>query len=105
MPPEIPTITPSQLTELFTSGKGKSKAVSGENIREKEGRGVIVVGKGTYLSTIQSFKNIAPIMDAALVDVDRSGQVSLMRLSCQLALIIMHRTKSSLALEVDTRDH
>ncbi|KAF7975350.1 hypothetical protein HWV62_9805 [Athelia sp. TMB] len=74
VPPEIPTITPSQLTELFTSGKGKSKAVNGEDIREKEGRGVIVLGKGTYLSTIQSFKNIAPIMDAALVDVDRSGQ-------------------------------
>jgi DNA damage-binding protein 1 len=35
-----------------------------------------VLGKGSYLSVLEAFKNIAPIVDAALVDTDGSDQVS-----------------------------
>jgi DNA damage-binding protein 1 len=41
----------------------------------KEEKGVIVLGQGSYLSVVDSWKNIAPIMDAVLVDLDGSGQV------------------------------
>lgn len=45
--------------------------------KEREGRGLVVLGKGSYLSVLETFKNIAPILDAALVDTDGSGQVSI----------------------------
>lgn len=88
VPQDITTITPAQLTSLVTSGQGKGKGRAadvdvdmydeGQTKKEKEGRGVIVLGQGSYLSTVQTFKNIAPIVDAALVDMDGSGQVSLL---------------------------
>lgn len=40
-----------------------------------EEKGMVVLGQGNYLSVMDSWKNIAPIMDAALVDLDGSGQV------------------------------
>lgn len=40
-----------------------------------EEKGIIVMSQGSYLSVLDSWKNIAPIMDAALVDLDGSGQV------------------------------
>jgi DNA damage-binding protein 1 len=30
---------------------------------------------GSFVSVIHTFKNIAPIMDAALVDIDGTGEV------------------------------
>jgi len=86
VPSDIKTITPSQLTLLATKGgaKGKGRVTNmdvdddvGSGRRKKEGRGVIVLGKGSYLSVLDVFKNLAPIVDAALVDTDGSGQVSL----------------------------
>lgn len=82
VPPDITTISPAQLTASVTSAKGKGKEramevdTDDEGRKQKEGRGVIVVGTGSYLSSVQTFKNIAPIMDAALVNMDKSGQVS-----------------------------
>ena len=35
--------------------------------------------KGTYLEVLENHDNIAPIMDAVLADIDRSGQVSTMQ--------------------------
>jgi len=64
-------------------GKGKERALEmdvdavGDSSTKKEGRGLIVLGKGSYLSVLEVFKNIAPIVDAALVDTDGSGQVSI----------------------------
>ncbi|KAJ3856320.1 CPSF A subunit region-domain-containing protein [Lentinula lateritia] len=37
-------------------------------------KGCIVATYGSFLEVIQSFKNIAPIRDAVLADLDRSGQ-------------------------------
>jgi hypothetical protein len=48
----------------------------GAGRKEKEGRGVIVLGKGSYLSVLETFKNLAPILDAVLVD-NGTAQVSL----------------------------
>jgi DNA damage-binding protein 1 len=65
-------------------GKGKEKAlemdvdaVGDMSGTKKEDGGLIVLGKGSYLSVLEVFKNIAPIVDAALVDTDSSGQVSI----------------------------
>ena len=86
VPSDITTITPSQLTSLTTKGKRKGKGkervlrIDAEGDygggTKKEGRGIIVLGKGSYLSILEAFKNIAPIVDAALVDTDGSDQVS-----------------------------
>jgi DNA damage-binding protein 1 len=67
-------------------GKGKERAlemdvdVGDSSGTKKEGRGLIVLEKGSYLSVLEVFKNIAPIVDAALVDTDGSGQVSIFSL-------------------------
>lgn len=90
--PDIATITPSKLTMSVTSGndKGKGRAIDvsedASRKKNKEGRGVIVLGKGSYLSTLQTFKNLAPIMDAAFVDTDGSGQVSFVLKSACLGI-------------------
>ena len=91
---DISTITPSQLTSLATKanarGKGKGRVMDmdvDEEVdegKEKEGRGAIVLGKGSYLSVLETFKNLAPIVDATLVDTDRSGQVSIILMSSLL---------------------
>ena|ERR1700691_3585479 len=83
VPSDISTITPSQLTSLATKGKGRAVdmdvdegGMRGAGRKEKEGRGVIVLGKGSYLSVLETFKNLAPILDAVLVD-NGTAQVSL----------------------------
>lgn len=44
---------------------------------ETEGRpSYIIENKGQYVTVLQTFKNIAPIVDAAFVDVDGTEQVS-----------------------------
>lgn len=48
-----------------------------DSTETKEGRGTIILGKGSYLSVLDTWKNIAPIMDGVLVDTDGSGQVTL----------------------------
>lgn len=63
MPPTISTIKPSGLTR---AGKGWSN-----DTRD----GLVVVGFGGHLEELESFHNLAPIVDAVLVDIDKSGQV------------------------------
>ncbi|KAH7910836.1 CPSF A subunit region-domain-containing protein [Hygrophoropsis aurantiaca] len=62
IPSDIYTIKPSALAAL---AKGKQGEV---------GSGYIVNGHGNYISEIENYKNLAPIVDAAVVDVDNSGQ-------------------------------
>lgn len=69
IPTNIPSVPPSV---LVPSAKGKGKA----DADSKEDRGYIVNSKGTYVSVLDTFKNIAPIRDAILVDTDGSGQAS-----------------------------
>lgn len=71
--PDIITVSPSQLTVSTTlESVGKGSADSGTNER----KGLVVVSKGSYLSVLDKWKNLAPILDATLVDLDRSGSVS-----------------------------
>ncbi|EGN98024.1 hypothetical protein SERLA73DRAFT_109335 [Serpula lacrymans var. lacrymans S7.3] len=63
VPSDINTTTSSSL-----AAKGKMEESS-----DRSG-GCIINGRGSFLSVIESYKNIAPIIDAALVDVDNSGQ-------------------------------
>ncbi|KAI1790140.1 mono-functional DNA-alkylating methyl methanesulfonate N-term-domain-containing protein [Ganoderma leucocontextum] len=59
---------------LVGSDKGKGKATAGdlESGSAREGR--VVNTKGTFLEVLQNYDNIAPITDAALADIDGSGQ-------------------------------
>ncbi|EJF63344.1 hypothetical protein DICSQDRAFT_153890 [Dichomitus squalens LYAD-421 SS1] len=73
IPRGVSSVPPSSLAG---SGKGKAKATSGvgdaESGSAREGR--VVNTQGTFLEVLQNFDNIAPIMDAALADIDGSGQ-------------------------------
>lgn len=57
--------------------KGKQRANDDMEVDDewdvKDGR--VITPDGSYLKVMQRFKNIAPILDAVLVDVDGSGQV------------------------------
>ena len=55
----------------------------------KPAKGKIVQMRGSVLSVSESFTNIAPIVDAALVDVDDSGQVRHALSLCQLLPVLM----------------
>jgi len=66
------TISPNALNSLVV-GQGRNG-----------GQGYVVVGKGSYLTELESFNNLAPILDAILVDTDGSGQVS------QMAIHYLH---------------
>lgn len=78
VPSDIKTISPSDLTLMSSASSSKEKWRSGEArtvTPGKEEKGIVVLGQGNYLSVVDSWKNIAPIMDAVLVDLDGSGQV------------------------------
>ncbi|KAK7056644.1 hypothetical protein VNI00_002361 [Paramarasmius palmivorus] len=68
-----------------SSDKGKKKAkednedLFDESLDLRKGRVIELTGK--YLSVFQTFKNIAPIADAILVDLDDSGQQQLVTCS------------------------
>jgi len=65
-----------------SSTKGKGGAISQDDdmdvdvdvdVDRSEGR--IVEPVGSFIKVLESFKNIAPIMDAILVDTDGNGKV------------------------------
>ncbi|TFK91964.1 hypothetical protein K466DRAFT_514387 [Polyporus arcularius HHB13444] len=57
---------------LASSDKGKGRAGEEDSPEDQSGR--IVNTKGTFLEVLQTYDNIAPIMDAVLEDIDGSGQ-------------------------------
>ncbi|KAJ7645598.1 mono-functional DNA-alkylating methyl methanesulfonate N-term-domain-containing protein [Mycena polygramma] len=63
IPPEIETVAAARLAPPSAKGKG-----SAETLRD-----CVLDVKGSFLRVIETFKNIAPIMDATLVDTDNSG--------------------------------
>lgn len=64
---DIPTISTSG---LVTSSKGKQKSTGDELPKEK---GRVIRTEGSYLELLSSFKSIAPILDAVLVDLYDGG--------------------------------
>ncbi|EPQ54734.1 hypothetical protein GLOTRDRAFT_116530 [Gloeophyllum trabeum ATCC 11539] len=63
IPSKISTITSA---ELVSGAKGKGK--------EADTTGYVLRTRGTYVQELQSWQNVAPIIDAVVADVDGSGQ-------------------------------
>ncbi|TFY70381.1 hypothetical protein EVG20_g2619 [Dentipellis fragilis] len=63
--PEVRTLPPSS---LMSSNKGKG------TVEVRPSEGCVIAAKGQYLEVVDTWKNIAPILDAAVVDTDNSGQ-------------------------------
>ncbi len=80
IPREIETVDPSTLISFKSKGKAKCDsndefAMDVDNELDVTKRGHILEMQGSYLSVLDTQKNIAPIMDAVLVDIDGPGQV------------------------------
>lgn len=78
-------VIPSNFFNISAFKKGKARAISPDfdtmNVDSSESAfpqelGNIVETRGSYLNILERFKNIAPILDACLLDPD-SGQVSI----------------------------
>lgn len=81
IPTDVKTVSSQTLSH--SKGKGKGKAVDDDVDMDKDpSSGCVVETMGSYISVRDTYKNIAPIMDAVLVDTDGSGQVS----ACSLSL-------------------
>jgi len=85
IPSDVRTIQPSSF-EMSASKKGKQRAASptfdmdvDDDAGDPQELGNIVATKGSYVTVLEQFKNIAPILDACLVELD-GGQVSSMLL-------------------------
>ena len=63
VPASIRTIKPIDLSMLA------------KNKIDEDAEGIIVNGTGSYLIELESFNNLAPIVDGVLVDTDNSAQV------------------------------
>lgn len=55
--------------------KPKELAAAGKRRADDVAEGLIVNGDGGYLEELESFNNLAPIVDAVMVDIDSTGQV------------------------------
>ncbi|KDR82646.1 hypothetical protein GALMADRAFT_837022 [Galerina marginata CBS 339.88] len=80
VPSDIKTVSQGSLMAT-TSRKGKAKAVLEDNDMDVDdetfddySKGRVVEPMGSFISVLETYKNIAPIMDAVLVDTDGSGQ-------------------------------
>lgn len=73
-PPEV-KLTPAGRLGVSNTGKGKGRALDDNNDFTKDpAKGCVIESYGSFVSVLHTFKNIAPIMDAALVDIDGSGE-------------------------------
>lgn len=66
IPESIPTIRPKDLS------------LGAKNRVDEDAEGIIVNGTGSCLVELETFNNLAPIVDGILVNTDDSGQVSIM---------------------------
>ncbi|KAF7291738.1 CPSF-A domain-containing protein [Mycena chlorophos] len=74
--PAVPTLPIPDDIETVPA----SRLAPGEE-KDEEVRDCILETQGTYLRVVDSFKNIAPILDAALVDTDDSGHLQIVTCS------------------------
>ncbi|KAG6854676.1 hypothetical protein C0991_003324 [Blastosporella zonata] len=73
IPPEIKTISAATLSGPSTS-KGKARETDEDSLPRDPTKGTVVQTKGSFINVLENFKNIAPIVDAILVDTDGSGE-------------------------------
>ncbi|KAG0700426.1 CPSF A subunit region-domain-containing protein [Suillus ampliporus] len=69
---DTPTLLVSS-SILTISPNALDSTVRGMGIND-DAQGYVVVGMGSYVTELESFNNLAPILDAVLVDTDGSGQ-------------------------------
>jgi len=79
LPVEIKSVSSGSLMAK-SSTKGKGRAILQDDDMDIDddidcSKGRIVEPVGSFIKVLESFKNIAPIMDAISVDTDGSGQV------------------------------
>lgn len=79
IPTKIKTVDKMSIGSL-SRRKGKQRASEDDMDvddadQEVGGQGYVVTPDGSYVKVLESFKNIGPIIDAAMVDIDGSGQV------------------------------
>ncbi|KAJ7043868.1 mono-functional DNA-alkylating methyl methanesulfonate N-term-domain-containing protein [Mycena alexandri] len=66
IPPEITTVVAARLAPPSVKGKGRED-------HAKTLRDCVLDVKGPFVRVIDTFKNVAPILDATLVDIEKSG--------------------------------
>lgn len=70
IPQNVPSISTTELSKISSKGKGRMLDTD-----LPDQRGYIVNSSGSYLQVLDTFKNIAPIRDAVLVDLPGTDQV------------------------------
>lgn len=82
IPPEIHTCSSGSLSAT-SPRKGKEKALFQNSDMDVDGpnddnfsKGRVVEAMGSFITVLDSYKNVAPIMDAILVDIDDTGEVT-----------------------------
>ena len=82
IPPEIHTCSSGSLSAT-SPRKGKEKVVLQSNDMDVDDpiggnflKGRVVEAMGSFITVLESYKNIAPIVDAILVDTDGSDEVT-----------------------------
>lgn len=82
IPPEIPTCSSGSLSET-SPRKGKEKVLLQNTDMDVDdyiggnfSKGRVVEAMGSFITVLDSYKNIAPIMDAILVDTDGTDEVT-----------------------------
>lgn len=76
--PTLPIPVGLTTTPLSRAGKGKARTEDvdmEEDAGDKRVKGQIIETKGSYIEVLETFPNLAPIVDAALLNSDGSGQV------------------------------
>lgn len=101
VPIEVKTVSANSLMSL-ASNKGKEKAgpqddmdVDGEDVADYSKLGRVVEPQGSYINVLESYKNIAPIMDAISVDTDGNGQVGSISLTEYIITINIYILESN----------
>ena len=92
IPPEICTCSSGSLSAASPT-KGKEKILLQNDDMDVDGpiggnfsKGRVVEAMGSFITVLDSYKNIAPIMDAILVDTDGTDEVALFSFFSLLAM-------------------
>ncbi len=88
VPLEVKTVSQVENLTYSSVKKGKQKPPSEEDMDVDENGsdsdyrgGRVISPKGRFITVLETYKNIAPIMDAVLVDPDKSGQARIVTCS------------------------
>jgi DNA damage-binding protein 1 len=99
IPSDVHTVSPNSF-DASASKKGKGRALSptfdmevDDGVDDPQDSGNVVATKGSYINILERFKNIAPILDACLVELD-GGQVCGVHPMCQTVTELLNSVRS-----------